>query len=413
MSSVRAAAPSRRRVLKGAAAAASLLAAPGLVRAQAKSLKIAVLLPRSGYLAQAGQSCHRGALVAPKVLADFGYNVELMHIDTESNPDLARTAAERAINEGAQAIVGNFESGGTLAIGQVCEQRQVPLVVNIAAAPQITDQGYRFLVRNFPTGGMLVNNGLRLIRDVIDATRISPKTAVFLHANDTFGAAQRKAMDALFPKAGMPFKLAESIAYDPKAQDLSVEVTKIRSIRPDLVLVVTRAADAIKLVRDMVRQRFEPMGIISPGSPGLYDEEFYQALGPLSDFPIYNLPWANPKAQSTQALEAAFKPAHPKFRFPVECFNVGFTYEALLVAADGFKRAGTASGPELMKAIRETNLAEHPMIGPPIRFDEKGQNVGIPSAVVQNRGRTPTVVLPREAATAEPVLPMPPWQKRT
>ena len=36
-----------------------------LVRAQAKTLKLAVLLPRSGYLAPAGQSCHRGAVIAP------------------------------------------------------------------------------------------------------------------------------------------------------------------------------------------------------------------------------------------------------------------------------------------------------------------------------------------------------------
>ena len=177
--------------------------------------------------------------------------------------------------------------------------------------------------------------------------------------------------------------------------------------------MVTRAADAIKLVRDMVRQHFEPKGIISPGSPGLYDEEFYQALGPLADYPIYNLPWANPKAKMTQALEAAYKPANPNYRFAVECFNVGFTFEALLVAADGFKRAGTTTGPELMKAIRATDIADHVMIGPPIKFDDKGQNVGIPSAAVQNRNRTPTVVLPASVATMAPVLPMPGWQGRT
>jgi branched-chain amino acid transport system substrate-binding protein len=259
---------------------------------------------------------------------------------------------------------------------------------------------------------MLVSNGLKLIKDEIDATKIDPKTAVFLHANDTFGTAQRAAMDKLFPTAGLPFKLLESIAYDPKTQDLSVEVTKIRALNPDLVLVVTRAADAIKLVRDMVRQRFEPMGIISPGSPGLYDEEFYQALGPLADYPIFNIPWANPKSQMSQALEAAYKAANPSYRFAVECFNVGFTFEALLIAADGFKRAGSAKGPELMKAIRETNIADHAMIGPPIKFDEKGQNVGIPSAGVQNRNRTPTVVLPASVATATPVLPMPAWSGR-
>ncbi len=405
--------PSRRRVLAGAAATAGFLAAPAIVRAQAKALKIGVLLPRSGYLAPAGQSCHRGALVAPKVLADFGYQVELVHVDIESNPDVARTQCERVINDGVQAVVGAFESGSTLAMAQVCEQRQVPLVVNVSAAPQLTEQGFKFLARNFPTGGQLVVNGLKLIHDLLDATHAAPKSAVFLHANDTFGTAQRQAMDKIFPTAGLPFKLLESISYDPKAQDLSVEVTKIRALNPDLLLVVTRAADAIKLVRDMVRQHFEPMGIISPGSPGLYDEEFYQALGPFADYPIYNIPWANPKAKMSQALEAAFKPANPNFRFAVECFNVGFTFEALLVAADGFKRAGTATVPELMKAIRATDIEEHVMIGPAIKFDDKGQNVGIPSAAVQNRNRTPTVVLPAAVATMTPVLPMPGWQGRT
>jgi branched-chain amino acid transport system substrate-binding protein len=403
----------RRHVLAGGAAVTGLVAAPAVIRAQAQALKIGVLLPRSGYLAPAGQSCHRGALIAPKVLADFGHKVELVHVDIESNADIARTQAERVINDGAHCIVGAFDSACTLAIAQVCEPRQVPLVVNIGAAPQITDQGYKFLVRNFPTGGMLVGNGLRLIKDLLAATKTAPKTAVFLHANDTFGTAQRQGMDRLFPGAQLPFQLLESIAYDPKAQDLSVEVTKIRSLNPDLMLVVTRAADAIKLVRDMVRQRFEPMGLVSPGSPGLYDEEFYQALGPLADFHTYNIPWANPKSAMSQAVEAAFKPAHPNYRFAVECFNVGFTFEALLIAADGFKRAGTTQGPELMAAIRATEIADHVMIGPPIKFDEKGQNVGIPSACVQNRNRTPTVVLPEAVATMTPVFPMPPWQGRS
>jgi branched-chain amino acid transport system substrate-binding protein len=402
----------RRQVLAGGAAAVALLAAPPLVRAQAKSLKIAVLLPRSGYLAAAGQSCHRGALIAPKVLADHGHRIEIVNIDFESNVDIARTQAERAIGEGAQVIVGAFESGATLAIAQVCEQRQVPFVVNIAAAPQITDQGYKYLVRNFQTGGQLLTNGLKSIKDLSAATKVDFQAAAFLHANDTFGTGQRQAMDKIFPTAGMPFKLLESIAYDPKAQDLTVEVTKIRALNPDLILLISRSADAIKLVRDMVRQRFEPKAIISPGSPGLYDEEFYQALGPLADYHIYNLPWTNPKAKMTQALEAAFKAAHPSNRFAVDAFNVGFTFEALLIAADGFKRAGTAAGPELMQAIRATNIADHVMIGGPLAFDDKGQNNNIGTAIMQNRNRTPTVVLPAEAATMAPVLPMPGWQAR-
>ena len=400
----------RRTFIAGAAMAA--VAAPSIVRAQAAALKVGVMLPRSGFFAQSGQSCHRGALAAPKVLADLGYKVELVHIDTESSADIARTQAERAINDGVHCLVGAFESGHTLAIAQVAEQRQVPLICNIAAAPQITEQGYKYLVRNFQTGGALVTNGLRLVKDISAATKVDFKSAAFLHANDTFGTAQRQAMDALFPKLNMPFPMVESIAYDPKAQDLSVEVTKLRSLNPDLVLVVSRAGDAIKLVRDMVRQRFEPKAIISRGAPGLYDEEFYQAVGPLADYLMFNLPWVNPKSDMTQALEASFKQANPNHRFAVDCFNAGFTFEAILVAADAHKRAGATDGPTLMDAIRKTNIEKHVMIGGPIQFDEKGNNPNIGSAAVQNRNRTPTVVLPAEVAVEAPVLPMPSWQGR-
>ena len=400
----------RRAVLAGTAAT---FAAPAIVRAQPAALKIAVILPRSGFLAQAGQSSYRGALAAPKVLADLGYKVEIVNIDMESNADTARTQAEKAINEGAKVLVGAFESGATLAMAQVAEQRQVPLVVNIAAAPPITQQGYKYTVRNFPVAGQLVTQGIKLIETLSQGTKVDFKTAIYLHANDTFGTSMRGAMDKIFPTLNMPFKILESIAYDPKAQDLSVEVTKMRSLNPDLVMITTRAGDAIKLVRDMVRQRFEPKAVISPGSPGLYDEDFYTALGPLADGLITNLPWANPKSPMTTAFEAAFKQANPNNRFAVDCFNAGYTFEALLVAADAFKRAGTADGAPLMEAIRKTNIAEHVMTGGPIAFDEKGDNPNIRSVVIENLKRTPTVVYPAEVASAAPVLPLPPWQGRS
>jgi branched-chain amino acid transport system substrate-binding protein len=53
------------------------------------------------------------------------------------------------------------------------------------------------------------------------------------------------------------------------------------------------------------------------------------------------------------------------------------------------------------------------MTGGPIQFDEKGQNNNIQPAIVQNRNRTPTVVLPADVAAMAPVLPMPPWQGRS
>jgi branched-chain amino acid transport system substrate-binding protein len=403
----------RRDFGKGVAAvAAGTLAAPAIAAAE-PVLKVGVLLPKTGYLAQAGQACQRGADVAPAVLADMGIKVELLNADTESNANVARARTESMIQDGANVIVGAFESGQTLAAAQVCEQKGIPLVINIAAAPQITEQGYQTVFRNFPTSEDFVRNGLALMKDLFKETGAMPQTAVFLHANDTFGQANRAAMDKLFPTLDMPFKLVESISYDPKAQDLSVEVAKVKASGAQLALVTTRANDAILMVREMVKQRYEPMGIISPGSPGMYDEQFYKTLGKYSDYCISNVPWYNPRSEVSKRVEAAFKKSFPNDRFEGYAFNVGFTFEALLVAADAFKRAGTADPQALLAALRRTDLEERMMIGGPIRFDVKGQNNGIGAGAIQNRNLTPVVVLPKDVAQMEPIFPMPGWTKRS
>ena len=62
-------------------AGAATLAAPAIVRAQTTKLKVGVLLPRSGVLAQLGQSCQRGADIAPEVLKEmYGVDLELMSV---------------------------------------------------------------------------------------------------------------------------------------------------------------------------------------------------------------------------------------------------------------------------------------------------------------------------------------------
>ena len=389
--------------------AAAALAPFGIVRAQAQKLKVGVLLPRSGVQGFIGQSCQKGADLAPGVIKQMlGVDIELMNADTESSVDTARTRAERLVQEGAHVLVGPFDSGAAAAIAQVAEQRGVPFVINIAAAPQITEQGYKFVFRNFQTGPDIARNGLALIGDLFQATNTAPRTAVFMHVNDTFGQAMLKGISAFMPRmTQLPFKIVDTISYDPAAKDLTVEVSKAKASNADFLLLVCRLNDAIILRREMVKQRWNPMGIISPGSPGMYEEQYYKALGKLSEYSISNVPWYNPNAKLTKIVEKAFLKRNPKDKLVFHGLNAGFTFEAILIAADAFKRARSTDPKTLADAIRQTNITEKMMLGAPIKFNAKGQVEGIGSACVQNLNLTPTVVLPAAAATAKPVFPAP------
>src|SRR5215475_4211222 len=373
--------PKRRRVLQtaGAVAALSTLGFPALVRAQGAALKVGVLLPRSGFQGFIGQSCQKGADIAPGVIKELlGVNVELMNADTETSVDTARTRAERLIQEGAHVLVGPFDSGAASAIAQVAEQRGVPFIINIAAAPQITEQGYKYVFRNFQTAGDIVRNGLDLIGDLFRATSTVPRTAVYMSVNDTFGQAMTKGIGAMLPRrTQLPFKIVDTISYDPAAKDLTVEVSKAKASNADFLLLVCRLNDAILLRREMVKQRWNPMGIISPGSPGMYEEQYFKSLGKLSEYSISNVPWFNPNANLTKIVEKAFVKQNPKDKFVFHGLNVGFTFEAILVAADAFKRAKTTDPKALADAIRQTNITDKMTLGGPIKFNAKGQVEGI------------------------------------
>jgi len=399
----------RRRVLAGGAAAAATFAAPAILRAQGAPLKVGVLLPRSGYQAGIGQDCQRGANIAPPILKSMGLpELSLMNADTETNVDTARARAEELIGEGAQLLVGAFDSGQSTAIAQVAEQKGIPYVINIAAAPAITEQGYKFVFRNFPTAAMILGDAFANQKEIFAETGAAPKTVVFMHVNDTFGTAMAKGIGAVMPKFDIPYKVVEEIAYDPAAHDLSVEVAKAKATGAEALLVVSRLNDALLLTRELVKQRWTPEAILSMG-PGWYEDQYIKTLGKLSDGPISFVPWYDPHKRLTPVLEAALAKADPGVNLNT---NHVFTFEALLVAADAYKRAGSADPKALADALRTTNITDNVSIGPGIAFDAKGQNDKVKDGGIQNRGGKIVTLAPKEAANAKPEWPLPPYQNR-
>lgn len=395
-----------------ASAAATIVAGTtpfGILRAQGAALKVGVLLPRSGYQAGIGQDCQRGVDIAAGVLKDMGMpSLQIINADTETNVDVARSRAEKLISEGAQLLVGAFDSGQSSAIAQVAEQKGIPYVINIAAAPPITEQGYKFVFRNFPTAGMILRDAFVDQKEVFAAVGAAPKTAVFMHVNDTFGTAMKGGIGAVMPKFDMPYKIVETIAYDPAARDLSVEISKAKATGADALLMVSRLNDAILLTRELVKQRWTPMAILSMG-PGWYEDQYLKTLGKLSDGPLSFVPWYDPNKKLSKQLEAALTKAHPGVNLNT---NHVYTFEALLIAADAYKRAGSADPKALADAVRATNIKDNTSIGPGIQFDAKGQNDKILGGGIQNRGGKLITVAPKEAANGKSEWPLTPYDKR-
>ena len=400
----------KRRQFNQALAAALAAGVPGIARAQGRPLKVGLLLPRSGIQAGIGQDCFRVVKIVPGLLRELGLPpLQIMDGDTESSVDVARSRAERLIGEGAQLLVGAFDSGQTTAIAQVAEQHGVPLVINIAAAPPITEQGYKFVFRNFPTAPMILGDAFANQLEIFSIAGTAPKTAVFMHVNDTFGVAMQKGFTGVmhrFPQ--IPYKVVDTIAYDPAARDLSVEVAKAKASNADALVMVSRLNDAILITRELIKQRWSPMAVLSMG-PGWYEDQYLKTLGKMADGPLSFVPWYDPHKKLAQELERAHHKAYPDINLNT---NHVYTFEALLVAADAYKRAGTSDPKALADAIRKTDIKNNVSPGPGIQFDAKGQNDKLKDSAIQNRGGKLVTVAPKEAANAKPELPMKPYDKR-
>ncbi len=399
----------RRRAFIAGAAAVTAAVPLRFAHAQGQKLKIGALFPRSGIQAQIGIDCMRGVECAADILKAKGYpEFEILAGDTETNPAVARSQCERLIEQGAHVITGCFDSGQTLAAAQVCEQKGIPFSVSIAAAPALTEQGYKTVFRNFPTGPMIVTDSLNLQKDLFKSTGKTPQTMVMLHTNDTYGTNTKDAFVKLFPQFNMPYKTLETIAYDPAARDLSAEVRKAKATNAELCMVISRVNDAILLTQEMVKQRWVPMGLVSAG-PGWYESVYMTTLKKYSDDVVSTVPWHDPNKPLSKMLDAELKK-----RYPDRELNTNHTYsfEGILVAVDAFKRAGSTEPGKLIEAFRKTDIKDNVVTGPGVHFDAKGQNPDVKMSAIQNRDGKNLVVLPASAAVTKPIWPMRAWNAR-
>ena len=410
----------RRTFLKtsgiiGLGAVASTFGVPQLLKAAPKTIKIGAVHPVTGGLAFIGQGMRQAALLAADYINSRGgiksmggAKIKLLLGDSETKPAVGRQEADRLINEGAVMLVGPFQSGTAMAIATLAEQRQVPFLMDIAAMDAITQKGYKYTFRIFVKGSTFAKSSVKYIKQIIKETGTSPRRAVVTNTGDPFGKSQGGGFIKAFQKSGLPIEIVEHIVYPLGIQDLSAEVAKIKAAKPDLLFPVCRPGDSALMTRELYKQRVELMGIISPGSPGWYEPKVIKDLGKLVYYVMDTAPWPNPASPVFQQANARFR---EKYGVPMD-LNTGFAYTAILVAADALERAKSTDPEALVRALRNTNFKDHPMVGGPIKFDEKGDNINATCAMLQvlpdpDPTKRVKIVLPEKYAQAKYVFPMP------
>jgi len=413
---------SRRRFLATAAGGAAVMGFPLPLRAQAKTFKVGVVHPTTGPLAEPGQACRLGAQMAAEAINAAGgikslggAKLELLLGDTQTKPDVGRTEAERVVNQGAQMLLGSFDSGSTAAMVPVAQQRRIPFLVDIAAADPITanvakavaegQQKVQYVYRNFPTGSVFGRRAVQYFTEIFKEANLSPKRVVLMYCNDLFGQNSARGFQAAHKAANPGWDIVEVIPWPEPPQDLSTEVSKAKAAKPDIIAPITRPASAQILLPELRKQRLDIMGVVSPGGPGLYETGQLAILKEDLEHVLASVPWPNFKLPRTRALAEEYLKRSSGKSFDT---NSGYSYDAMFVLADALERAKSTDPDAIVDALKKTNIASGLMqYAGPIVFNETGDNPNAVPTMIQVIGQKPVAVWPRDAALQKFVFPRP------
>ena len=409
---------SRRSFIKTSAAvgaAATIAGFPAILRGAApKEIIIGSIQPVTGPIPDIGLSMQRTNRLAVDdinarggIKSMGGAKLRLLYGDHEAKEEVARSAAERLINDGAVCLVGPFLSGPAMAIATLTEQRNVPFVIDVAALDAITAKGFKNVFRCFPKTELFMVSMGKFMDQIIKEKKVSIKRIVVSNVGDAFGRAQGAAFIKFVKDKKYPFEIVDHIEYPLGVKDLSAEVAKIKAAKPDVLFPVTRTGDAKLMLRELYKQRVGLMGIISPGSPGWYEPDNIRDLDKLAYYVLDNVPWVNAKSPKFIDVNNRYEKLYPGQYIDT---NSGWGYVGVQVIADALERAKSTDPDALREALRKTNLKDHLMVGGPVIFDDKGDNINATTALIQVLPDPKTddrvkVVLPKEFAQAPYVFP--------
>ncbi|HEX2151906.1 MAG TPA: ABC transporter substrate-binding protein [Stellaceae bacterium] len=409
--------PTRRSVTAGLALGA--LASPSVnilsARAQEKPVKMAMIVPLSGPWARQGQLLRQGADMAIDEINQSGgikslggAKFELVAADAGDSTEKAKNAAQRLLAEQPDLIggFGSWLSSFTLAVTEVTERAQLPWLT-LSYSDAITGRGFKFIFQTSPTADWQAAQTLPTTLELAEkATGKRPKTVAILQDNTaspvSFGKYLREGGG--LEKAGLKASVDE--IFTPPLSDATPLVSKIRSARPDFVLLLTSAMPDVKLILeklDEFRLARGKVPLIGNGAPfGV--PELLQTIGPelLEGFLFSVANW--PLKGQEEFLEAFKKRTGEPFATQDALCGYGHTW----ILKEGLEAAGAADKLKVAEAIRKMNLTEGPAalaFPGPIKFDEKGHRQNVPMVFAQWQKGVPVTVFPEERAIAKAFWP--------
>src|SRR5215469_5007613 len=401
----------RRTALGLGLATGAAAIAPRRARAQAKEVKIAMLVPLSGPWARQGILEKLGAEMAIDdvnnaggIKALGGAKLKLMQYDTGDSAEKAKDAAQRMLAQEPD-LVGGFGcwlSTFTLAATEVTERGELPWLT-LSYSDAITGRGFKYVFQNSPTADAQAEELLPAIVELAQGTTGKRPTKVaFIGDNSAAPVSFMKAIHDHVLKNTNLTSVADEV-YTPPLADATTLVQRVRSAKPDFVVFQSTNVPDDKLLVD----KFAEMGMAGAKMPKIGGgghwcvPELLKVAGAenLEGVLVGLANWPG------KAVEDVSKRFVERTKEPWFGHDSVFAYVHVLIFKEAVERAGTAERHKVAQAIRQLDIKnEGPALFFPdatLKYDEKGRRVGAKLCIVQWQNGRPVAVHPESIAASQ------------
>lgn len=382
----------------------------GLALAQ-DTVKIGVITSVTGRFAEFGEQ-HRAGIQAAleDVNAAGGVNgvpVEIVIEDDTSDVNAALAAAEKLTGEGIPLVLGAYSSSITNPLAQYFTRQQRPFLVFTSSDDAITRPGSPWIFRiNQPSYAYA--DVLFGVFDAINAEQGAGtiETIVTIHGNGAFETAVADAVDEIAAERG--YRVLARQDYDQSGADFRPILNRFSTMSPDVVFMVSYAADSVALMRQIQEVGLEAK-VFAGGAAGFALPGFIEGAGPATEYVYTATMWTKdvpyPGAAELNDRLTAILGRTPSY-------HAAQAYAGVIAAVDALKRAASDSPADVQAALQSLDMPD--TVYGPLHFEDYAgyRNQAPLPAVAQQVQDGNFVTVYVNGAVVNDMLPTAPWTER-
>jgi len=392
-----------------------------------KVIKVGAVYPLTGDIAPTGKLCKEGVELAVDIIngkydLDLimartegipslgGAKIKIIFADSQGSPRTGMAEAERLItSEHVVAMVGGYQSAVVKTASYAAERLKIPYVLSDATSPALTRRGFKYFFRVNPDDVISARNFFEFVQDMEKKFNRKLRRVALLYENTEWGskvAAQQRKWAKEFG-----FKIVADIPYYHGATDVTSEVLKLKSSKPDILMHAPYVSDAILFTKTFKKLNFNvPLWM---GMSGYLDPNYIKSVGKDGEYVVVRSTF-NPDLARIKPLIGKVNELYKK-KYGRDMSGIAArSFNAPLVLADAINRAGSLDPDAIRKVLLETDIPGDKilMAWKGVKFNKIHQNIYARYILVQIQGGKYHTVWPWNVASTKVVFPVPAWNKR-